>query len=228
MKTNFFTSIAPLLDKGVCININLMKADDKLVIAFKPGTTNLEDQSLNKLTPIMLTHPAEALDESFFETIQSPVQLVANEAEKIKSFEDQVKEAAEKSKAKKDADSLKTKEQKEEEKNKEKASGILKEADANFNSNNFNDALQKYQKAYVLCPEDENIKKSIDKTKDMMIVPIIEKATALHKANSYKECITLVKKARDLNPIHSQLKELETSISEVIGETVFNQLIQNK
>jgi len=228
METNFFSAITPLLDKGISINLNLMKVNDDLVVSFKPGTTNIDDQSLNNLKPIILTHPAKALDEGFFETINSPIESLVCEAEKIKSFEEQVKGAAEKSKAKKDADVLKSKEQIENDKKASKATEILIEADALLASNNFTEALNKYLKASTLCPADESIKKSIERTKDMMIVPIIDKASNLQKAGAYKECIAQVKKARELNPLHHQLKELENVIIGELGQSVFNQLTQNQ
>jgi len=228
MKTNFFTTLLPILQKGIKVDLTIAQDGDNLVVAFRPGSSNLNDSSLNSLKPLILRHPADKLDEGFFETIQSPMEIMANEVSKISDFEAQIKSAADKSNAKKQANDLKSKEQKEQEKNDDKAKEIIKSAEMQFGANKYDEALKKYEKALSLSPNNETILKAIEKCKAEMIVPILDKSESLFKISKYKECITELRKAMALDPLHQKVQELTDKIIEAIGQPIFDQLTKEK
>lgn len=103
MKTNFFTHLATLLVNGLDLTLTFRKTPDgQLVVGVRPQRNDVA--ALSNIQPIVLTHPAEALDESFFETINAPVSAIDSAAAQIKAFTEEtekaVKEAKEKSEKK--------------------------------------------------------------------------------------------------------------------------------
>ncbi len=99
-KTNFFSLLKPLLDGGADLTLTIRAQDDKLVVGVRPQREDIKKQ-LDGIRPMVLTHSAADLDESFFTTIAQPLKLIDTTAEEIKTFEASVAKAKEEATKKK-------------------------------------------------------------------------------------------------------------------------------
>lgn len=180
MKTNFFTTIKELvLSKGIDATITLKLEGDNIVVAFKPQYQRNEKAPVNNLRPLMLTHPAESLDDNFFETITEPVNLFFDTAKEIEEWKKSLSSTKEKEtkadekketpdakpsgkKKKKKATpaarpaDTKTQAERAAEKQKEidlkKATGIAVHGKKRFETGDYKAALSHYKKAYDIMP----------------------------------------------------------------------------
>lgn len=94
MKTNFFTTLKPLLNTGLNLTITIKAQGEELVVATLPKHTALQDyDAANRIKPLVITETAENLDEGFFETITQPLEKVNTTADSVKSFLDELSKA---------------------------------------------------------------------------------------------------------------------------------------
>lgn len=106
MKTNFFTTLKPLLDTGLNLTITIKAQGGELVVATLPKHSALDYDAANRIKPLVITETAENLDDGFFETITQPLEKVNTTADSVKSFLDELSKAETEiqSEAKKDKD----------------------------------------------------------------------------------------------------------------------------
>lgn len=98
-KTNFFSILAPLLANGADLTLTIRAQEDKLVVGVRPQRADVK--KLEGIRPMVLTHSAADLDESFFTTIGQPLKLIDTTADEIKSFEESVAKVKEEATKKK-------------------------------------------------------------------------------------------------------------------------------
>lgn len=96
INTNFFTSIMPLLAKGIDLTLTMKATGDNIVIAVKPQGSA---EGLNSIRPIQITNTAQALDEKFFLTITQPLDLYAVAMKEVEDWSKELDSKKEQAKA---------------------------------------------------------------------------------------------------------------------------------
>lgn len=226
--TNFFTSIQTLLKPGLTVNLSLTMEGENMITSFLPGVNHIKDQAFAKLTPMILEYPAADLDAHFFETITTVLGNLNDRAEIIKAYEKQIDDAADSSKASLKVGDLSDQKEKEEERNETKAAELIKGAEQLSTEHKYSQALKKYEKAELLTPTDDKLLEAIRTTKMAIVKPMVEKAETLLSAQKLGPSIDEYKKAIHFDPLNPELAELKGKLIETMGETVFNQLTENK
>lgn len=102
MKTNFFTLVWPILQKGVDLTLTLKADGENIIAAVKPSANGKgDDYKMNAIRPIMLTHPAEKFDEGFFDTISQPADQYAENLKEVEAWLGSLKTVTEEAKKEK-------------------------------------------------------------------------------------------------------------------------------
>ena len=225
MKTNFFSEVAKMLPEGTNLSLSMRMNSDKMIVAVRPQCHGIKDKAFESIKPIVLTHPVELLDEGFFETIGSPLEVFQNHADQIKEFEQSVKKATDKSSAKKQANANKSKEEKDQEKKNAQAQENVKEAHTLFEQEKFSEALARFKKAKELNPNHEKIDELISAAETKVIAPILDKAEAYNKNFNFKESSKLIKQAMEINKDSEEVQAALSQFKDTVGPAIFNQLI---
>jgi PRTRC genetic system protein E len=103
--TNFFSTIAPLLDNGDSVNINILKSGDKIIISVLPKSSNKEE-SMKSISPITLSGTSLEADNEFFNSVKGNMEQFKDFSMQAKAFASSMEKAKEESamaKAEKDA-----------------------------------------------------------------------------------------------------------------------------
>ena len=219
MKTNFFSQIKPLLESGMDLTLSFKLKDEKLIIAARPNYANVKDKSINQVKPLLLENSVEAFDDHFIETISAPMQTFVSNAERIKAYEECVKSTAG---AKVNAS--KSKEVIQKEKDQEKAKSLLSEAKNFIKEEKFHQAISRLEKAKELDAALTEVGDLIKESQSKIIDPCLKKAKALVSVFQFKEVFKELAPVYKLDPKHTDLLQIEKSISDKVGDTVFNQI----
>jgi len=99
--TNFFTQLKPLLEKGLDFTFTVRAQGDNLIVGVRPDYGKVENENFKLIKPLLLTHPAEKLDEGFFETITQPMETYLDVAKQVETWTADVKTKGEKVKEEK-------------------------------------------------------------------------------------------------------------------------------
>lgn len=225
MKTNFFTSIEPMLSDGLQFTFTV-KADEhgKLIVSTRPMSNGIKDKGFNNLHPLILNHSASELDQGFFETIQQPVVAYKDHAEQVKSYEESIKLAASKARAGSKSNAKEVSSADKATKDKAIATESLKEAKILIDQEKHEQALARLNKAFELDGSLEEVKTLIQQTKEVLTKPICERASALLKGFKYKDAIEEIRALAQIDPTNECIKRVEEKIKEQVGEKVFKTL----
>lgn len=104
-QTNFFSTIAPLLDNGDNVNINILKSGENIIISVLPKSSNKEE-SMKIISPITLSGAPLDADNEFFKCVSENLEEFKDFSMQAKAFAFSMEKAKEESamaKAEKDA-----------------------------------------------------------------------------------------------------------------------------
>lgn len=94
VQTNFFTALEAVMEDGLDLTLTLRKDQGKLVVGVRPNyDKNKTHPAMMSIRPMLLQHPAIALDESFFMTITTTLQMFKSLNDTISDFAKQVETA---------------------------------------------------------------------------------------------------------------------------------------
>lgn len=86
-ETNFFSLILPYLVKGMDLTLTMRCDDGKITVGVRPNHTGVKDETFKKIPSLVLTHPVDDLNKSFFTTIAAPLDNTQALAEALQAWE---------------------------------------------------------------------------------------------------------------------------------------------
>lgn len=93
-KTNFFSAWLSILQGSTLdVTLTLRKQGDHLVVGVRPQQADKNGTALNAIRPLVLTHSATDLDESFFATITEPINAFDQAAKDVAAYKEELKKA---------------------------------------------------------------------------------------------------------------------------------------
>lgn len=102
MKTNFFSSLDPMIE-GVDLSITIKKKEDQLTVVIF-SIPRIDDHAKEQIRPLSMTDTAAELDKQFFPQIQTPMQQVSAWSTEMKAFEESIAKAEAESQRAKEED----------------------------------------------------------------------------------------------------------------------------
>ena len=93
---NFFNQIDDLLSDNSTINITIKRTEAGLLVSVLPSS-NIDDNGLKQITPIILSGKVNEIDENFFKVINKPIKDTNNFIDNVSNFKYNLEKAKEKS-----------------------------------------------------------------------------------------------------------------------------------
>jgi len=251
VKTNFFTEIEKLLiEDGMRLTLSFSKVGGKIMTRVVPEYPKA-DLTADRIHGLTLTHPAQALDESFFSSIIKPavdaIEPIGGQIQKMVEQMDKAtkpkggsapkKKAAPAKKAapkKPEKSKAQIEKEKKEADKKKKVTELLSKANENIKANQPSLASSNLKEAKKLATDVaqvDEIEKLIKEVDGLLIkaklTPVLEKAKAFVKGKKFEPAGHAIKEAIaiDLESSKEDLKVLAAQMVDDIGESVTKLLI---